>query len=99
MAFAVWPGERPVAKGLLYLKLLFALQLKEEKERVQREEEERRNRIELEQFQRKFDKRRNKDRRRPDETSAPPSRPIQLYVAVVAGLLVAIVMGFMWSRV
>lgn len=75
------------------------MQLKEEKERVQREEEERRNRIELEQFQRKFDKRRNKDRRRPDETSPPPSRPIQLYVLAVAVPLVAIIMAFMWSRV
>jgi hypothetical protein len=77
------------------------MQLKEEKERVQREEEERRNRIELEQFQRKFDKRRNKDRRRPEETPAPPSRPIQFYVLVVAVplLLVAIIMAFMWPRV
>lgn len=75
------------------------LKLKEEKERAKREEEERVNRIELEQFQRKFDKRRNKDRRRPDETSAPPSRPIQFYFLIVAVILVAIIMAFMWSRV
>lgn len=74
------------------------MQLKEEKDRIQREEEERRNRIEFEQFQRKFDKRRNKDRRRLDEPSAPPSRPTRLYVLAVVVPLVAIVMAFMWSR-
>lgn len=75
------------------------MQLKEEKEKAAREEEEKRNRIELEQFQRKFDKRRNKDRRRPDEPSTPPSRPIHLYVLAVAVPLLAIIMAaFMWSK-
>lgn len=72
--------------------------MKEEKKKAEREEEERRNQTELEQFQRKFDKRRNKDRRRPDETSAPPSRPIHLYALAVAVPLLAIIIAFMWSR-
>ena len=72
-------------------------QLKEEKNRIQREEEERRNRIEFEQFQRKFDKRRNKDRRRLDEPVATPSRRIHLYLFLaVAMAILGTVMAFVW---
>lgn len=69
--------------------LIFLPQLKEEKERAQKEEEERRNRIELEQFQRKFDKGRNKDRRRAELPAAPPTRSVYLYIlsAVVVSLV------------
>jgi len=73
-------------------------QVKAEKERVQREEEERRNRIELEQFQRKFEKRR-KDRRRDELPAVEASRPFYIKVLIVAVSIAVALMAFLWIRV
>ena len=70
-----------------------------EKERVQREEEERRNRIELEQFKRKFDKRRKDDKRRRNELpSSQPYRPLYTNILVAVVSLAALFVALWWTN-
>lgn len=94
-SFSYYFSTRPIHPVLLP-----ETQSKAEKERSLKVEEEKRNRIELEQFQRKFDKKRNKDRRRlDDDSTAPTARPIYFYLLAVAVPLVAIIAAaLMWPK-
>lgn len=62
-----------------------------------REEEERKNRIELEQFQRKFDRKR-KDRKRVEDKPEAPSRPLYHYIGLVV-LVIAVWAAVYWMSV
>ena len=75
------------------------MQVLSEKERIKREEEARLNELEVEQFQRKFDKQRKHDRRRRrDEPTPQPQRSI--YVRVLAVLVpIAVLLGALcWTN-
>jgi len=70
-----------------------------EKERTKREEEARLNELEVEQFQRKFDKQRKHDRRRRrDEPTPQPQRPIYVRVLAVLVPTVVLLSALWWTN-
>jgi len=70
-----------------------------EKERIKREEEARLNELEVEQFQRKFDKQRKHDkRRRRDEPTPQSQRPIYVRVLAVLVPIAVLLSALLWAN-